>query len=192
MLNKNELPSVMVEINPETCELLRVGGVGGVRVFPIRAEGVPRVPHQKEELRAFLMGQMGLAKKGLEKDGRLRARYYVFGRERDLLVDGFAEHVRNREEEMAVLEAFAKMQEADAVAVIADSYVGRRDSRGPLKDLPPSERGEALVTFLRIQDGNQMWGCALHYERRGASIKWLQDVTGEVNVNDLDIIPCWY
>jgi hypothetical protein len=44
MLNKNELPSVMVEINPETRELLRVGGVGGVRVSPIRTEVVPRVP----------------------------------------------------------------------------------------------------------------------------------------------------
>jgi len=192
MLNKDELPFVTMEFNPETCELLRVGGLGGVRAFPLYTEGMPRVPHQKEELRAFLMGQMGSAKKGLEKDGRLRAKYYVFGRKRDLLVDGFAEQVRNREEEMSVLEAFAKMQEADAVAVIADSYVGKRDSMGPLKDLPPSERGEALVTFLRIRGGNQMWGCALHYERRGESIKWLQDATGEVNVNDIDMIPRWY
>jgi hypothetical protein len=182
----------MVEINPETRELLRVGGVGGVRVSPIRTEVVPRVPRQKEELRAFLMRQMGSAKKGLEKDGGLRAKYYVFGRERDLLVHGFSEHVRNREEEMAVLEQFAKMQEADAVAVIADSYVGKRDSRGPLKDLPPSERGEALVTFLRTRDCNQMWGCALPYERRGGDINWLQEVTGEVNVNDMDMIPRWY
>jgi len=66
---------------------------------------------------------------------------------------------------------------------------------GNQKDHVGSRRrpgGEALVTFLRIRDANRMWGCALHYERRGESIKWLQEVAGELNVNDIEMIPRWY
>jgi hypothetical protein len=182
----------MIEVNPETCEPLRVEGVGGVRAFPLDTEELPRLSHEKEELKAFLLGQMGVAKKALEKDGRLRTNYYVFGRKGDLLVHEFAQHVRNRKEQMEVLERFARMQEADAVALIGDSYCGKKDGGGPLKDLPASERSEALVAFLRIRDGNRLWGCALRYEREGENIKWSPAVAGDVNVNDLGVIPCWY
>jgi hypothetical protein len=73
-----ERPAVRVEIDPETHEILSIEGVGGFRVLP--AEQLPNVSHEKEDLKAFLMGQTDLAKKVIEKDGCLRANYYVFGR----------------------------------------------------------------------------------------------------------------
>ena len=113
--------------------------------------------------------------------------YYFFGKQGDFV---FRPISRAPHEAQTVILATAQRFDADAVAVIADAYVGKKDSVGPLKDLPSSERDEALVTFMRMRDGNQIWVYELHYERQGKNIKWLEEVAHESG--ELRMIPTWY
>jgi hypothetical protein len=65
---------------------------------------------------------------------------------------------------MAVLQQFAKFKEADAIALVANVYFRRNES---IRDLPPSEQGEALVACLRIRAEDETWARALAYEPGG-------------------------